>query len=65
MTDLEKALKKREEFLRDNPKAQEYQKEIDNMLSRTRQQDRLQVLFMLMHEKQERLMESMSMLTSS
>ena len=59
MISLEEALKRKEELLKNNPQLVEYQKKIDDMMLRTRPEDRLQVLMMLIAGKQKDLINEL------
>jgi hypothetical protein len=47
MTDLEKAIKQRDDFLKAYPEMLEYQKTIDATLNEVPEKDRLEVLFIM------------------
>jgi hypothetical protein len=48
MNDLQKAIKKRDDFLKENPHLIEHQQAIDEIMDKCRSEDRLAVISMLM-----------------
>lgn len=67
MNDLQTAIAKRDQFLKDHPHLQSYQDQISNILDRTPEKDRMHVLGILMSTKlidlQKKLLELTSMLS--
>jgi hypothetical protein len=51
MNTLQKAIKKRDEFLEKNPNLKALQKEVDNILDKCREEDRLAAINMMMMQK--------------
>ncbi len=64
MSTLSEAKAKLDEFLKDNPKAQEYQKEIDEILAKVPAESRLEAIQMLMAGKLSQLTDAMSALAA-
>jgi len=66
---LEKAIKAREEYLKNNPHLNDYQKEIDDILDKTRTEDRMSVISLMttgkLLELQKKLMELNGMLVKN
>ena len=65
MNELQKAIAKRDQFLEDNPRLQAQQDQINDVLDRTPEKDRLNVLGILMSTKLLDLQEQLLKLTQA